>query len=123
MPARVTHHGMYDRLVDWYPDGKSLLYASSMESGKQRWSQLYRTPATGGLPEKLPMEHAEFGSLSPDGQKIAFTDKTRIFRTWKRYRGGMAADIYLFDLKTKESQKITDNDANDELPMWAGDKI
>src|SRR5690606_23679127 len=34
VPARVTHHGMGDRLIDWYPDGKQLLYASSMESGK-----------------------------------------------------------------------------------------
>ena len=123
MPSRVTHHGMYDRLVDWYPDGKSLLYASSMESGKQRWSQLYRIPSMGGLPEKLPMVHAEFGSFSADASKIAFTDRSRVFRTWKRYRGGMAADIWIFDLKTKDAQNITSSDANEELPMWAGDKI
>lgn len=123
MPTRVTHHGMYDRLVDWYPDGKNLLYASSMESGKQRWSQLYRIPSTGGMPEKLPMVHAEFGSFSADASKIAFTDRTRVFRTWKRYRGGSAADIWIFDLKTKDAQNITTNEANDELPMWTGDKI
>ncbi|MBK8490080.1 MAG: PD40 domain-containing protein [Saprospirales bacterium] len=123
MPNRVTHHGMYDRLVDWYPDGKSLLYASSMESGKQRWSQLYQIAAEGGLPVKLPMVHAEFGSLSADASKIAFTDRSRVFRTWKRYRGGMAADIWIFDLKTKDAKNITSSDANEELPMWVGDKI
>lgn len=123
IPQRVTHHGMSDRLLGWYPDGHHLLYASSMKSGKQRFSQIYKIPATGGLPEKLPLAYGEFGSISPDGQKIAFTDRSRIVRTWKRYRGGMAADVWLFDLKTLESENITDNTANDELPMWIGDKV
>ncbi len=123
LPARVTHHGMSDRLLDWYPDGRHLLYVSSMESGKQRFSQFYKIAATGGLPEKLPMAYGEFGSLSPDAQQVAFTDRSRIFRTWKRYRGGTAADVWIFDLNTLESKNITDNIANDELPMWVGDRI
>lgn len=123
VPTRVTHHGMGDRLLDWYPDGEHLLYVSSMHSEKQRFSQFYKIPAVGGLPEKLPMAYGEFGSLSPDGKKIAFTDRSRIFRTWKRYAGGMAADIWLFDLETLESTNITDNTWNDELPMWSGNKI
>ncbi len=123
VPTRVTHHGMNDRLLDWYPDGKNLLYVSSMNSGKQRFSQFYKVASEGGLPEKLPMAYGEFGSISPDGKKIAFTDRSRIFRTWKRYRGGMSADIWIFDLETLESKNITNNTWNDELPMWAGDKI
>lgn len=123
IPTRVTHHGMNDRLLGWYPDGKHLLYVSGMESGKQRFSQFYKIPAAGGLPEKLPMAYGEFGSLSPDASKIAFTDRSRIFRTWKRYRGGTAADVWLFDLNTLESENITKNIANDELPMWVGNKV
>ncbi len=42
LPVRVTHQGMPDRILDWYPDGKNLLYASSMESGKQRFDQFYK---------------------------------------------------------------------------------
>lgn len=123
VPTRVTHHGMSDRILDWYPDGKSLLYVSSMESGKQRFSQFYKISAEGGLPEKLPMAYGEFGSLSPDASQIAFVDRSRVFRTWKRYRGGTAADVWIFDLNTYESKNITGNRANDELPMWCGDKI
>jgi len=123
VPTRVTHHGMNDRLLDWYPDGEYLLYASSMESGKQRFSQFYKVAAGGGLPDKLPIAYGEFASLSPDGAKVAFTDRSRVFRTWKRYRGGTAADVWIFDLQTLASENITDNPANDELPMWAGDQI
>lgn len=123
LPKRITYHGMPDRLVDWYPDGKFLLFASSRESGKQRFNQFYKVSKDGGMPEKLPLPYAEFGSISPDGKKIAFTTITRMFRTWKRYRGGMAADIYIFDLQNNTSENITNNVANDEMPMWSGNKI
>lgn len=123
LPKRITYHGMTDRIVDWYPDGKSLLFASTRESGKQRFSQFYKISKDGGAAEKLTLPYAEFGSISPDGNKIAFTTLSRVFRTWKRYRGGMVADIYIFDLQNNTSENITNNIANDEIPMWYGDKI
>ena len=118
IPTRVTHHGMPDILQDWFPDGKSLLYTSSMHSGKQRFSQFYKVSAAGGLPEKMPPAFGEFACFSPDGSKIAFVLKSQAFRTWKRYRGGTAADVHTFDLNTMASENITKNDANDEFPMW-----
>ncbi len=123
IPQRVTGHGMYDMLIDWTPTGEDIIFASSMESGKQRFSQFYTVGREGGLPEKMPMVMASYGSLNDDGSKIAFTDKSRIFRTWKRYRGGTAPDIYVMDLNTLESEKISTNPANDERPMWKGDNI
>jgi len=118
VPKRVTHHGMADRIQDWYPDGMSLLFTSSMESGKQRFNQFYKISREGGLPTKLPIAYGEFGSLSGDGKKIVFTDKSRVFRNWKRYKGGMAAEVFVFDLETYESYNISNSVANDELPMW-----
>ncbi len=123
MPVRLTHNGMTDRIVDWYSDGQSILYASSMESGKQRFSQFYKESIKGGLPEKLLIPMAEFGSFSPDGKKIAYTPMTRSFRTWKRYRGGWAADIWIFDLEKLTAENITNNPANDEFPMWHNNTI
>ncbi|MFN3873078.1 MAG: peptidase S41, partial [Ignavibacterium sp.] len=123
LPKRITHHGMTDRVVDWFPDGKSLLFASSRESGKQRFNQFYKVSKDGGLAEKLPLPYAEFGSFSPDGKKLAFTTRTRVFRTWKRYLGGMAADIYIFNFDKMSSENISNHIANDEVPMWKDDKI
>ena len=42
VPTRLTHHPMDDRVLGWYPDGEAILFASSRESGKQRFRQLYR---------------------------------------------------------------------------------
>jgi tricorn protease len=123
LPVRVTYHGMPNRIVEWYPDGTSLLFATSMASGRQRFNQFYRVSAAGGNPERLPVPYGEMASLSPDGKKIAYTPETQAFRTWKRYRGGWAPDIYVFDLTTKASENITNNPANDEFPMWHGDTL
>jgi len=117
-PVRVTHHPMGDRMLEWYADGNSLLYASSMESGRQRFSQLYSVSKDGGLPEKLPVPYGEFGAVSPDGEWLAYIPITRDYRTWKRYRGGMAPDIWLFNLEDYSSQNITNSDANETQPMW-----
>ncbi|MEO8359211.1 MAG: S41 family peptidase [Vicinamibacteria bacterium] len=123
VPDRITHHPAADRMVAWYPDGKSLLFATSMTSGKDRFNQLYRVSSEGGLPEKLPLPYGEFGALASDGQRLAYMPASRDFRTWKRYRGGWAPEIWLFDLKTHTSKNLTHDPANDGQPMWHGDTL
>lgn len=120
---RVTHHSSPDRMVAWYPDGSALLIASNMQSPSGRFRQFYKVAAGGGLPEKLPLPYGEFGSLSPDGGKLAFQMISRDFRTWKRYRGGMAPDLWILDLQSLKSERLTDSEANDSQAMWHGDTI
>jgi tricorn protease len=120
VPARVTHHPMPDRMLDWYPDGRSILYASGMESGRDRFNQLYRVAKTGGLPVKLPVPYGEFAAVSDDGQWLAYMPQSQEGRTWKRYRGGWASRIWLFNLRTGEAREVSNTDANDAHPMWHG---
>src|SRR5580704_5673158 len=47
VPHRLTHHGAPDRMIGWYPDGRDILYASTMTSYKNRFDQLYKLPAEG----------------------------------------------------------------------------
>ena len=119
-PLRVTHHPAEDRMLDWTSDGERLLFASSMTSGTGRFNQLWTVSAAGGLPERLPLPYGEFGAIAPDGVTLAYQTITRDFRTWKRYRGGMAPDIWLFDLATGSARNLTDDVANDAQPMWHG---
>jgi tricorn protease len=116
-PRRLTYHPMGDRVIGWTPDGKRVLFASARESGRQRYNQFYTVGLEGGLPEKLPIPYGEFGTYSPDGKQFVYMPMSQDFRNWKRYRGGWAPDLMLFDLKTFATKNITSNPANDAQPM------
>lgn len=119
----MTHHPNTDRMIDWMPDGSSLIFASSMESPTARTNQLFRVNFRGGLPQRLPIPYGEFGALAPDGRRLAYTPQSIAFRTWKRYRGGLAPDVWLFDLETLEAENLTDNPAVDAQPLWHGGRL
>ncbi|MBP1768445.1 MAG: Periplasmic protease, partial [Candidatus Aminicenantes bacterium] len=123
VPTRVTYPSFWDRMVDWHPDGKHILFASARESGIQRLGQFYLVSKAGGFPEKLAVPYGELASYSPDGNRLAYITKITENFPFKRYRGGMASDIIVFDLKNNTAENVTRNDANDGKPAWVGDKI
>jgi len=124
VPVRLTSHGFGDRVVDWTNDGKSVLFASGRESGRNRFNQFYTIAANGGAAQKLPFAYAEFGSYSPDGKQMAVVFVSQAFRNWKRYRGGWRANIHLYNFTNNTSQNISANEiAGNEFPMWHGDDI
>ncbi len=118
VPTRVTYHPAGEMLADWTPDGR-LLFISNGLAGLQRQSQLFITTPEGGMPEKVPVPYGAFGAISADGKWLAYTLHSTDSRTWKRYRGGMATDVWLFNLQDHTSKRITDWEGTDTLPMWA----
>ncbi len=120
---RITHHPGGDRLLDWTPDGSRLLFASRMTSGIGRTNQIWTVEAEGGFPTRLAIPYGEFGALSPDGGTLAYQPASREFRTWKRYRGGLASEIWLFNLESGSARNLTADPANDALPMWHGEML
>ena len=123
IPVRVTHHPAPETLCDWTPDGKGLVFMTSALEGLARAQKLYTVPSTGGLPARVPVPYGANGSFNGTGEWLAYTPHSTDNRTWKRYRGGMATDVWLFNVKTNESRRITDWEGTDTLPMWHGDKV
>jgi len=64
IPKRITYSPKPDRVLGWYPDGQHLLFASSTESGSQRFNQLYQVSRDGGMPSKLPVPYAPRHTLN-----------------------------------------------------------
>ncbi|MFA6333987.1 MAG: PDZ domain-containing protein [Bacteroidales bacterium] len=132
-PKRLTHTATLSRddigdrmgpnniVMDWTPDGKKILYRTRAFTFNDFTGQLMTVPVEGGLSEKVPLRNGGFASYSPDGKKLAYNYIFREFRTWKRYQGGMADDIRIFDFETKQSEKITENINQDIIPMWSAD--
>lgn len=115
--------GFDNQVYGWTPDGKSVLFRSWRESISTSNPRLYTVPADGGLPTALPMPVAGVGRYSPDGSKIVYSPKYRDFRTWNRYVGGWAQDLYIYDFAAKSAKNITNDPNTDRDPVWIGDSV
>lgn len=122
VPKRLTWHPDADVVLGWTPDSKKILFASTRNS-YSRFRELYLAALEGGLEERLPLPMGWEGSLSPDGQRIAYVPMARAFQAWKRYRGGQATPIWIATLAGSRVEKIPRENSNDYCPMWVGDKV
>ena len=107
----------------WTADGKSVIFRSSRAHFDAFIGRMFTVSVEGGLPMPMPMPMSGALSYSPDSKKIAYNRIMRDFRPWKRYKGGMAQDVWIFDLASNEIEKITDWEGTDNFPMWLGNKI
>ncbi len=115
--------GPNNLVMGWTHDGQRIVFRSRMAEWNDFNGQLYLAPKDGGPPDEIPLPRGGFCSFSPDDKKLAYNRIFREFRTWKRYRGGMADDIWIYDFASKTVENITSNPALDIIPMWSGDKI
>ena len=122
VPQRMTYHPAGEVLCDWTPDG-ALLYSTNGFAGLARLTQMFLVSDKNPLPAQLPVVYGDNGAISPDGEWLAFTPYSADTRTWKRYRGGMASDIWLFHLKNKTAQRMTEWEGTDSIPMWHGQTV
>lgn len=130
-PKRLTFYPAQwttdHQVIDWTPDGRNVVYRSLRGDGPQgitrRTGRLYSIPATGGWPSALPLSEGSAAAFSPNGRKIAYTTSGIYTAPWKRYRGGLSTDIWLFDFDTKEDRRLTRDPAVDQHPTWHEDEV
>jgi tricorn protease len=115
--------GPNNLVIGWTNEGKNIVFRSRMHEWNDFVGQLYLVPAAGGTPTQLPLPRGGFCSFSPDNKKLAYNRIFREFRTWKRYRGGMADDVWIYDFETKKTENISNNPGLDIIPMWSGSKV
>lgn len=120
MPPR----GGFDNVtLDWTPDSKQVLFRGNRTTFGDRNGKYFTVSIDGGFEEPLPIVNGGFGVLSPDGSQLCFTPVDREFRTWKRYKGGRATELWTYDLRNNTSEQITHWEGTDQWPTWYGDNI
>jgi tricorn protease len=135
VPRRLTYTATLQRddvsdrmgpnnlVMGWKNDGKHIVFRSRMHSFNDFLGQLYTVSVDGGPAEALPLPRGGFCSFAADDSKLVYNRVFREFRTWKRYRGGMADDLWLHDFKTRQTERLTSTDAQEIIPMWKGNKV
>jgi tricorn protease len=115
--------GYDNQVYGWTNDGKSVVFRSLRDSWTLPISRLYTVSIAGGAAEPLPMPESGAGDYAPDSSKLVYSPQARDFRSEKRYGGGQANDLFIYDLKTSDAKRITDHPRADRDPMWIGNAI
>ncbi len=125
-PARgpfAPRWGYDNQVYGWTNDGSRVVFRSHRDSWTLPISRLYTVGVAGGPAEALPMPESGAGDYSSDGTRIVYSPRARDFRSEKRYGGGQANDLYIMDLKSFATTRITDSPRADRDPMWIGNTI
>ncbi|MGH9882772.1 MAG: S41 family peptidase, partial [Pyrinomonadaceae bacterium] len=115
--------GWDNQVYGWSRDGRRIFFRSLRDSWSLPIARLYSVSVEGGPAEALPMPAAGSGDYSPDASQMVYSPQSRDFRSEKRYGGGQANSLYIFDLKTFATKRITEGPRPTRDPMWIGDTI
>jgi tricorn protease len=115
--------GWDNQIYGWSSDGKRIVFKSQRDSWALPIARLYWVSVEGGPAEALPMPAAGSGDFSPDSTQMVYSPQSRDFRPEKRYGGGQANALYIFDLKTYATKRITEGPRAARDPIWIGDTI
>jgi tricorn protease len=123
VPEAPPRWGPNNMVLTWTPDSANIVFLSRREAWNTWINKPFVVPLAGGLSQPLPIDRGGFMSYSPDGRQIAYTRIFRDFRTWKRYDGGLAQNIDIYDFQTKQLKHVTDWVGTETSPMWFGKTI
>jgi tricorn protease len=116
--------GVLNQVIGWTPDGKNIVFLSRRDASNGWTKRPYTVSVDGGLPQPMFMDEGGLVSFSADGTKVAYNRIFRNFRQWKRYTGGLAQDITIYDLKNNVVDRVIPHtDYTDTFPMWHGNTI
>jgi len=122
VPTRLTFHPSGGTVCGWTADGQSIVFSSTREAPFFA-SELYTVSIEGGMAVRLPVDRGSLAAMAPDGSAMAFNRYGRHTRTWKRYQGGNAQDIWVVDFSSGDISRVTDWTGSDQFPMWGADGI
>jgi tricorn protease len=114
--------GFDNQVLGWTKDGK-IFFRSERDTWSLPIARIYSVSPDGGPAEALPIPEGGSGDFSPDGSKMVYSPRFRDFRPEKRYSGGQANKLYIYDLHTNDTQLISDTPRASRDAMWIANTI
>ena len=121
---QVSHHSEPTCLSGWAPDGKRLVGSALRDHAGRpstAWRIAFFSPDGG---ETYPFEHVRSrdAALSPDGRLLAFSRRgDDIYRKYRSGKTPWDAEIWLYDMQTKEFRRAATKSDNAFFPRWRSD--
>src|SRR5688500_13647578 len=122
-PKLLTYHNAVDIPIDWMPDSKSILFRSTRNSPFGRYMSYYTVPAAGGTEEEHPVFEGGLGTISPDGNTVAYNRHATENAAWKNYRGGNQSFISFYDSAANKYWEMEHDRSAYLWPMWVGNTV
>ncbi|HEU4931560.1 MAG TPA: hypothetical protein VFT48_05740, partial [Pyrinomonadaceae bacterium] len=125
-PARgplAPRWGWDNQVFGWTKDSKRIIFRSLRDSWSLPIARLFTVSIDGGAATAMPMPTAGSGDLSPNGDEIVYSPQSRDFRSEKRYGGGQANQLFIFNLSSNAAKRITEGPRPTRDAMWIGDTI
>ncbi len=118
-PKRLTWHPSADIVQGWTPNGSSIIFTSDRMGAPTVNTKFYTVAPAGGTPQTMILPFGYTGSMSDDGNFMAYQPYRFWDPEWRNYRGGQAQPIWIFDMKSHETIKTKQGDRERHTaPVW-----
>lgn len=119
--ARLTHLAANSYACAFSPDSQRIWFSSNAHQPFARQLSLFSVDRAGGLPEQWkggPAVHVQHSDARSVIARFC-RDPAR----WKRYRGGLAGDLWIDDNGTGEYRRLISLPGNLGSPVFAGERV
>lgn len=99
-------------IIDWFSDNQSILAIGRLGTPEEGF---YKVNLDGKRPTLIAGVADQFGSLTPDNQKIIFSDRGEAYR--ERYKGSTNGQIWEYTIKEKKYKELTTSEITERYPV------
>ena len=121
VPTRRTYEGEPSIATTWTPDG-TLVYTTTHFSGLPK-PRLVTLDLTSGTQTQVPLFEATEGVYDDSGRTLYFARPAFHNNVTKRYTGGTARDVWVFDGRSEARELTGDYRGESHSPMWWNGRV
>ena len=120
--VRMTYLGCETRVIGWTREGE-IIFASNHEHAFASLANLYKIDLHEKQLKKISCGPATHIDFDPQGRAVISRRGGSDLAYWKRYRGGMAGEIWIDKRGRGNFEKLLNEPINSARPYWIGKRV